>query len=164
MERCYNKFESQTSFASRFKTQIDDDRMFCDYFNPKDQTFCKRLQVWTFKDNLKPHTNWSRVVGCAHFIEEATQKGQSREHGMCIKQKQYIPSQRFLSNPSTLKSSFQFVEDMDKPYHKWRFGASQGVFVHLQGGYERPLPPMGWVFEQKILVFEQKILVFLGKF
>ena len=45
MERCYNKFESQTSFASRFKTQIDDDRMFCDYFNPKDQTFCKRLQV-----------------------------------------------------------------------------------------------------------------------
>merc|ERR1712203_1206038 len=33
------------SFASRFKTQIDDDRMFCDYFNPKDQTFCKRLQV-----------------------------------------------------------------------------------------------------------------------
>jgi len=45
MERCYNKFESKTSFASKFKTQIDDERMFCDYFNPKDATFCKRLQV-----------------------------------------------------------------------------------------------------------------------
>ena len=39
------QFESQTSFASKFKTMIDDDRLFCDYFNPKDQTFCKRLQV-----------------------------------------------------------------------------------------------------------------------
>ena len=26
MERCYNKFESQTSFASKFKTQIENDR------------------------------------------------------------------------------------------------------------------------------------------
>ena len=26
MERCYNKFESQTSFASKFKTQIENHR------------------------------------------------------------------------------------------------------------------------------------------
>merc|ERR1711860_93371 len=26
-------------------TQIDDERMFCDFFNPKDETYCKRLQV-----------------------------------------------------------------------------------------------------------------------
>lgn len=45
MERCYNKIESQTSFASRFKTQIDDERMFCDFYNPKEGTYCKRLQV-----------------------------------------------------------------------------------------------------------------------
>ena len=45
MERCYNKIESKTSFASRFKTQIDDERMFCDYYNPKEGTYCKRLQV-----------------------------------------------------------------------------------------------------------------------
>jgi len=45
MERCYNKMESQTSFASRFKTQIEDDRMFCDFYNPKEGTYCKRLQV-----------------------------------------------------------------------------------------------------------------------
>lgn len=37
--------ESQTSFASRFKTSIDDARMFCDFYNPKDETYCKRLKV-----------------------------------------------------------------------------------------------------------------------
>ena len=42
MERCYNKIESQTSFASRFKTQIDDERMFCDFYNSKEGTYCKR--------------------------------------------------------------------------------------------------------------------------
>jgi len=45
MERCYNKIESQTSFASRIKTQIEDERMFCDFYNPKEGTYCKRLQV-----------------------------------------------------------------------------------------------------------------------
>ena len=45
MERCYNKIESQTSFASRFKTQIEDERMFCDFYNAKEGTYCKRLQV-----------------------------------------------------------------------------------------------------------------------
>ena len=43
------------------------------------------------------------------FIEGATQKGQRKEHCMCIKQKQNISSQSFLRSPSTLKSSFQFV-------------------------------------------------------
>ena len=42
MERCYNKVEGQTSFASRFKTQIDDERMFCDFYNSKEGTYCKR--------------------------------------------------------------------------------------------------------------------------
>ena len=28
MERCYNKFESQTSFASKFKTQIENHREY----------------------------------------------------------------------------------------------------------------------------------------
>ena len=43
------------------------------------------------------------------FIEGATQKGQRKEHCMCIKQKQNISSQSLLRNPSTVKSSFQFV-------------------------------------------------------
>ena len=43
------------------------------------------------------------------FIEGATQKGQRKEHCLCIKQKQNISSQSLLRNPSTPKSSFQFV-------------------------------------------------------
>ena len=43
------------------------------------------------------------------FVKEATQKGQSKEQYMRIKQKQKISSQSFLRNPSTLKSSLQFV-------------------------------------------------------
>jgi len=62
MERCYNKMESQTSFASKFKTQIDDERMFCDYFNPKDQTYCKRLQVLCPEHN-REHITDDEVCG-----------------------------------------------------------------------------------------------------
>jgi len=51
MERCYNKVEGQTSFASRFKTQIDDERMFCDFYNSKEGTYCKRLQVLCHEHN-----------------------------------------------------------------------------------------------------------------
>ena len=43
------------------------------------------------------------------FIEGATQKGQRKEHCMCIKQKQNISSQSLLRNPSTHQSSFQLV-------------------------------------------------------
>ena len=41
------------------------------------------------------------------FIEGATQKGQSKEHCMCTKQKQNISSQSYLRNPMTVKSSSQ---------------------------------------------------------
>ena len=54
MERCYNKIESQTSFASKYKTQIEDHRMFCDYFNRKEQSYCKRLQVLCPEHNPDP--------------------------------------------------------------------------------------------------------------
>jgi hypothetical protein len=43
MERCFNKFESQTSFGSVFKTKTEG--VFCDYFNANAKTFCKRLKV-----------------------------------------------------------------------------------------------------------------------
>ncbi len=63
MERCYNKFESKTSFASKFKTQIEDSRMFCDYFNPKDQTYCKRLKVLCPEHNPDPKYGDEDVCG-----------------------------------------------------------------------------------------------------
>ena len=45
------------------------------------------------------------------FIKQATQKGQSKERCMCIKQKQTISSHSFLRIPSTLRKPFEFVWD-----------------------------------------------------
>ena len=42
-ERCFNKFESQTSFSSTVKTKTEG--VFCDYYNQHQKTFCKRLKV-----------------------------------------------------------------------------------------------------------------------
>ena len=44
-ERCFNKFESQTSFGSIFQTRIEGNNMFCDFYNPHNRTYCKRLRV-----------------------------------------------------------------------------------------------------------------------
>lgn len=45
MERCFNKYESQASFGSIFKTRVEGGNMFCDFFNPISKTYCKRLRV-----------------------------------------------------------------------------------------------------------------------
>ena len=50
------------------------------------------------------------------FIEGATQKGQSKGHCMCIKQKQNISLQSYLRNPMTVKSSSQIVICMPKAF------------------------------------------------
>ncbi|KAK9499970.1 hypothetical protein O3M35_002897 [Rhynocoris fuscipes] len=44
-EKCFNKYESQTSFGSIYKTRIEGNNMFCDYYNPANRTYCKRLKV-----------------------------------------------------------------------------------------------------------------------
>ena len=35
MESCFNKFESQTSYGSLFKTNIEGYEMVCDFYNPQ---------------------------------------------------------------------------------------------------------------------------------
>ncbi|XP_026681945.1 CXXC-type zinc finger protein 1-like [Diaphorina citri] len=45
MEKCFNKYESQASFGSIYKTRIDGNNMFCDFYNPANRTYCKRLRV-----------------------------------------------------------------------------------------------------------------------
>ena len=39
------QFESQTSFGSQYKTRIEGDSMFCDFYNAQQRTYCKRLKV-----------------------------------------------------------------------------------------------------------------------
>ena len=50
-------------------------------------------------------TNWSMPD---LIIKQAPQKGQNKEHCMCIKQKQNISSPWFLRIPSTLRKPFEF--------------------------------------------------------
>ena len=45
MERCFNRSESQTSYGSAYPTKNDLADLFCEFYNPSQQTYCKRLKI-----------------------------------------------------------------------------------------------------------------------
>ncbi|XP_050423649.1 CXXC-type zinc finger protein 1-like [Adelges cooleyi] len=65
MEKCFNKYESQSSFGSIYKTRIDGNNMFCDFYNSSQGTYCKRLRVLC-PEHFKDFTIISdtEVCGC----------------------------------------------------------------------------------------------------
>ncbi|EAT36204.1 AAEL011688-PA [Aedes aegypti] len=64
MEKCFNKYESQASFGSIFKTRIEGNSMFCDFYNPASKTYCKRLRVLCPEHCKDPKVNDTDVCGC----------------------------------------------------------------------------------------------------
>ncbi|MCI4380584.1 hypothetical protein PGIGA_G00241650 [Pangasianodon gigas] len=65
MERCYSKYESQTSFGSMYPTRIEGaTRLFCDVYNPQSKTYCKRLQVLCPEHSRDPKVPADEVCGC----------------------------------------------------------------------------------------------------
>lgn len=65
MERCFNKYESQASFGSIFKTRIEGgNSMFCDFYNPTSKTYCKRLRVLCPEHSKDPKVTDHDVCGC----------------------------------------------------------------------------------------------------
>ncbi|XP_063792175.1 CXXC-type zinc finger protein 1 isoform X5 [Pseudophryne corroboree] len=65
MERCYAKYESQTSFGSMYPTRIEGaTRLFCDVYNPHSKTYCKRLQVLCPEHSRDPKVPADEVCGC----------------------------------------------------------------------------------------------------
>lgn len=65
MERCYAKYESQTSFGSMYPTRIEGaTRLFCDVYNPLSKTYCKRLQVLCPEHSRDPKIISDEVCGC----------------------------------------------------------------------------------------------------
>ncbi|XP_077569294.1 CXXC-type zinc finger protein 1a isoform X2 [Stigmatopora nigra] len=65
MERCYAKYESQTSFGSMYPTRIEGaTRLFCDVYNPQSKTYCKRLQVLCPEHSRDPKVAVDEVCGC----------------------------------------------------------------------------------------------------
>ncbi|CAG2102166.1 unnamed protein product [Medioppia subpectinata] len=63
MERCYNKYESQTSFGSIFKTKIEGQTVFCDVYNPQQRTYCKRLRLLCPEHSKDPKIADDEVCG-----------------------------------------------------------------------------------------------------
>lgn len=64
MEKCFNKYEAQASFGSVFKTRIEGNVMFCDFFNPINRTYCKRLRVLCPEHCKDPKPSENEVCGC----------------------------------------------------------------------------------------------------
>lgn len=64
MERCFAKFEAQTSFGSIYKTRIEGTSMFCDFYNPQQKTYCKRLKVLCPEHTKEPRVSAEEVCGC----------------------------------------------------------------------------------------------------
>lgn len=64
MEKCFNKYESQASFGSIYRTRIEGNSMFCDFYNPASETYCKRLKVLCPEHSKDPKVNDTDVCGC----------------------------------------------------------------------------------------------------
>ncbi|XP_050354170.1 CXXC-type zinc finger protein 1-like isoform X2 [Nymphalis io] len=64
MEKCFIKYEAQASFGSRHRTRIDGQSMFCDYYNPINGTYCKRLRVMCPEHFKDPKVSDTDVCGC----------------------------------------------------------------------------------------------------
>ncbi|XP_018568188.1 CXXC-type zinc finger protein 1 isoform X2 [Anoplophora glabripennis] len=64
MEKCFNKYESQASFGSVFKTRIEGNNMFCDFYNSSNRTYCKRLRVLCPEHCKDPKISEYDVCGC----------------------------------------------------------------------------------------------------
>jgi COMPASS component SPP1 len=55
------QYESQSSFGSIYKTRIEGNNMFCDYYNPSSRTYCKRLRVLCPEHSKDPKVNDTEV-------------------------------------------------------------------------------------------------------
>ncbi|EEB20258.1 cpg binding protein, putative [Pediculus humanus corporis] len=64
MDKCFNKYESQASFGSIYKTRIQGNNMFCDFYNAANKTYCKRLKVLCPEHGKEPKAAPTEVCGC----------------------------------------------------------------------------------------------------
>lgn len=63
MESCFNKFESQTSYGSLYKTNIEGYEMVCDFYNQQTGTYCKRLRAICPEHTKDPKIGDNEVCG-----------------------------------------------------------------------------------------------------
>ncbi|XP_066255683.1 CXXC-type zinc finger protein 1-like isoform X2 [Euwallacea similis] len=63
MEKCFIKYEAQTTFGGACKTRIEGN-MFCDFYNASNKTYCKRLRVLCPEHSKDPKISEQEVCGC----------------------------------------------------------------------------------------------------
>ncbi|CAG0878962.1 unnamed protein product, partial [Cyprideis torosa] len=68
MDRCFNKYESQTSFGSSVKTA---GTLFCDHRNKQMNTYCKRLRSMCSEHYKEPKGTGDEVCGCPKVLHGA---------------------------------------------------------------------------------------------
>ncbi|KAL4225956.1 CXXC-type zinc finger protein 1 [Mactra antiquata] len=76
MERCFAKFEAQTSFGSIYKTRIEGNSMFCDFYNSQSKTYCKRLKVICPEHTKEPRVSADEVCGCPIITDVFNETGE----------------------------------------------------------------------------------------
>ncbi|CAH1111722.1 unnamed protein product [Psylliodes chrysocephalus] len=76
MEKCFNKYESQASFGSIFKTRIEGNNMFCDFYNSINRTYCKRLRVLCPEHCKDPKITEYEVCGCPLVVNVFSPTGE----------------------------------------------------------------------------------------
>lgn len=65
MEKCFNKYEGQTSFGSFYQTNIEgNSNIFCDNYNSQQKTYCKRLKILCPEHSKEPKVSDDEVCGC----------------------------------------------------------------------------------------------------
>ncbi|XP_054576022.1 CXXC-type zinc finger protein 1-like [Eptesicus fuscus] len=75
MEHCFAKYECKSSFGSLYPACIEGaTRLFCDYYDPTNKFYCKRLQVLCPEHSKDPKVPIDEVCGCplVHNIFEPT--------------------------------------------------------------------------------------------
>lgn len=81
------QYESQSSFGSIYKSRIEGQTLFCDYYNPINSTYCKRLRVLCPEHCKDPKVNDSEVCGCPLAINvfDVTQEFCRAPKKNCVK-------------------------------------------------------------------------------
>ncbi|XP_026947108.1 CXXC-type zinc finger protein 1-like [Sagmatias obliquidens] len=65
MERCFAKYERKSPFTSMYPTRIEGTaRLFCDVYDPRSKSYCKRLQVLCPEHSKDPKVPDEEVCGC----------------------------------------------------------------------------------------------------
>ncbi|CAH1784566.1 unnamed protein product [Owenia fusiformis] len=76
MEKCFAKYESQTSFGSIYKTRIEGSSMFCDFYNSQNKTYCKRLKVLCPEHSKEKKVDPEEVCGCPLVVDVFSHTGE----------------------------------------------------------------------------------------